>query len=200
MTLPGGLSDLGQHGLVVLYAILLAAAFLKYVFPPAPGDLASLLAIFWIGMKDGSFTLAVAALTLGGTLGAWVAFAWGGQVGAFLARRSPRMAILQGRVEAVLIRWGPWPLVVNRFVPYLRTFLFPSAGVLRMRRLPVLAAAFAGNLLFGLFLVGLAYTAGKRFARMNALYNLYLFWVGLAVLALLAGVGLWAYLASRRDR
>jgi membrane protein DedA with SNARE-associated domain len=194
------LSGMAQERLWHLYVVLLVAAFLKYVVPPVPGDLASLAALFWIGMKGGSWTLGVAALTLGGTLGAWAAFAWGGKVGSALSARSARVTALQGRVERSLLRWGYWPLLLNRFVPYVRPLLFPTAGAMRMSALGSVAMSFVGNLLFGLFLVGLAYTAGQRFSEMNTLYRLYQLWIGLAVLGLLGALGLWAYLSSRRSK
>lgn len=193
-------AGMAQDRLWYLYLVLAVAAFLKYVVPPVPGDLASLAALFWIGMQGGSWALGVAALTAGGTLGAWAAFAWGGRVGSALTSRSARLMALQERVERALLRWGYWPLLLNRFVPYVRPLLFPTAGALRMNPLASVATSFAGNLLFGLFLVGLAYTAGRRFSEMTALYRLYQLWIGLAVLGLLGGVGLWAYLSARKSK
>jgi membrane protein DedA with SNARE-associated domain len=190
---------LAGEGLWVLYAALFAAAFLKYVAPFVPGDLITLVALFYIGMRDGSWTIGVAAITLGGTLGAFAAFAWGAKAGAFLAARSPRLKKLQGRVERALLKWGVWPLVLNRFVPYIRPLLFPTAGALKMKPVPVVVSAFFGNVLFAFFLVGLAYTAGHRFSHLENLYRLYQLWIGLAVFMLLAALAIAFWRASRRN-
>ena len=171
-----------------LYATLFAAAFAKYVLPFLPGDLVTLVALFAIGMRHGSWTVGAGAITAGGTLGAIVAFAWGAKAGGYFTSRSQKLRAVQARVERALQKWGFWPLLLNRFVPYVRPLLFPTAGALKMRPLPVAASALVGNLLFSLFLVGLAYTAGHRFSHLRDLYQLYQFWIGLAVFLLLAAV------------
>lgn len=187
------------EGLWTLYAALFAAAFFKYVLPFLPGDFATLLALFYIGMRHGSWTLSALAVTAGGTLGAYVAFAGGDATGRFLTARSRRLKAVQARVETVLLKWGFWPLLFNRFVPYLRPLLFPTAGALKMKALPVMASAFFGNLMFSLFLVGLAYTAGHRFSHLQDLYQIYQIWIGLAVFALLAAIGFAFWRATRRN-
>ena len=199
MNLIAGTPGLVGEGLWALYAALFAAAFFKYVVPPLPGDLVTLLALFYIGMRHGSWTLGALAVTGGGTLGAYVAFAGGDAAARFLTARSTRLKAVQARVEKALLRWGFWPLLFNRFVPYLRPLLFPTAGALKMKVFPVMASAFFGNLLFSLFLVGLAYTAGHRFSHLQDLYRIYQLWIGLAVFALLAAIGFTFWRATRRN-
>jgi hypothetical protein len=47
--------------------------------------------------------------------------------------------------------------------------------------------------------VGLAYTAGHRFARLQDLYKVYQLWIGLALFALLAAIGFTFWRAARRN-
>lgn len=199
MNIFAGSRGLAGGELWALYAALFAAAFLKYVLPFLPGDLVTLLALFYIGVRHGSWALGVLAVTAGGTLGAYVAFAGGDKVGSYLGARSERLKAIQGRVERALLKWGFWPLVFNRFVPYVRPLLFPTAGALKMRTFPVVTSAFVGNLLFSLFLVGLAYTAGQEFSNLQDLYKVYQLWIGLAVFALLCAVGFTFWRAAKRS-
>jgi|YelNatPaOPRAMG01_1025707.scaffolds.fasta_scaffold08596_3 membrane protein DedA with SNARE-associated domain len=186
------------HGLWPVYASLLLFACLKYLVPIVPGDLALVVGLFWIGAKDGSWLAGILLIALGGTLGSLGAFAWGRAFGTVLLKR-PRLRTLVVRVEGMLGRWGAWPLFLNRFLPYVRVLLYPAAGMLRMRTGRVAAAAAAGNLLFGIFLTAIAYTAGQHMERLTSLYHLYQFWLGLALLAWLVLSAAYLFWKNRRQ-
>ena len=185
-----------DQGLWVVYLVLALAAFLKYTAPIVPGDTVLLAGIFLVGARNGSWLLAGVCVASGGTAGAWIAYLWGGRFGRLLLRgRRLRRAIL--KVESLLGRWGYWPLVLNRFIPYVRPAIFPAAGLLRMRGGPVALSALASNVLFGAFVVALGYSAGKRYARFLSLFRIYQVWLGLLVLALLSLAAFAIYRATR---
>jgi len=175
---------LGHEDLWLLYGLMLLLSFLKYTVPVVPGDILMLASVFLVGLKDGSGWISAGAITLGGTLGAFVAYEWGRRYGTRMLRGA-RTARLMDRVERLLGRWGYWPLLANRFILYVRVALFPAAGVLNMRPFPVLLAAAGGNVLFGLFLVLLGHTAGKEWGHFTSMYHVYQAWLGLFVFALL---------------
>ncbi len=162
------------------------AAFVKYLIPLVPGDAALLGSVFFVGVHHGSWLLAVALITIGGTAGALSAYLWGRRFGGALLKNS-KMAGAVGKVQGLLGRWGAWPLVANRFVPYVRTLFFPVAGLLRLPAWPVTAAAISGNLLFGAFLAALGYSAGRGYGEIATLYHFYQIWLGAAVAVLLLG-------------
>jgi membrane protein DedA with SNARE-associated domain len=194
------LAWLGHEDLWYLYVLLLLLSFLKYAAPPVPGDILMLASIFLVGLKGGSGWISACSITLGGTLGAFVAYEWGRRYGARLLRRG-RTARLMDRVEGLLGRWGYWPLLANRFILYVRCVLFPAAGMLRMKPLPVALAAAGGNALFALFLVLLGHTAGKEWGRFASMYHVYQVWLGLFVFCLLGlTVGYLLYGAWRAKR
>lgn len=187
------------HGLEGIYLLLALAAFLKYVAPPVPGDLCLLLGVFYLGLRGGSQGAGVAAIAAGGATGALAAYFWGRRFGRVL-HRWKRVSSLCRRVEGILGRWGAWALLANRFVPYVRTLMYPAAGILKIPAGRVAAAAVAGNLLFAVLVVALGYTAGRSFPRLQSLYHLYQFWLGALALALLGALAAVIYrsLAARR--
>jgi membrane protein DedA with SNARE-associated domain len=196
---------LGHEDLWLLYVLMLLLSFLKYAAPPVPGDILMIAAVFLVGLKGGSGWISAGAITVGGTLGAFVAYEWGRRYGTRLLRRG-RTARLMDRVEGLLGRWGYWPLLANRFILCVRCVLFPAAGMLQMRPVPVMLAAAGGNALFGVFLVLLGHTAGKEWGRFASMYHVYQAWLGLfvfALLGLMAGYlayGAWrAKKAERRE-
>lgn len=194
------LAWLGHEDLWYLYVLLLLLSFLKYAAPPVPGDILMLASVFLVGLKGGSGWLSATAITLGGTAGAFVAYEWGRRYGAKMLRRG-RTARLMDRVERLLGRWGYWPLLANRFILYVRCVLFPAAGMLNMKPLPVTLAAAGGNALFAIFLVLLGHTAGKEWGRFASMYHVYQAWLGLFVfclLGLMAGYLIYGAWRSKR--
>jgi membrane protein DedA with SNARE-associated domain len=189
-------SFLGHQPLWPIYAILAVVACLKYALPFIPGDMILIMSVFWIGVKDGSWLAVVGAVTLGGTLGALIAFYWGSSVQRLLLR-SRKAEKMTASVRAILKRWGFWPLLFNRFIPFIRPFLYPTAGLMEMRPGPVFLSALFGNLLFGFFLAALGYSAGQRYARMNSLYHLYQLWLGGFVVVLLFSLALFVYMKGK---
>lgn len=193
---------LGHEALWILYAVLVLAAFVKYVVPFLPGDTVLLVCVFLVGAKGGSGWVSAGAITAGGTAGALLAFWWGRNFGTRFMHR-PRFRRLTGRVEALLGHWGYWPLLLNRFVPYVRPVLFPAAGMLGMKALPSGGCALCGNMLFGAFVVLLGHTAGRQRGQLVSLYHLYQLWLGLLVfvlLSLLAGYLIYGAWQSRKNR
>ena len=196
MIIGDAFAFLGRQPLWPIYFILAVVAGLKYGLPFIPGDMILIMSVFWIGVKDGSWIAAVTAVTVGGTLGALAAFYWGGAVERLLSR-SRKVEKMSASVRAILRRWGFWPLLFNRFIPFVRPFLYPTAGLMKMRRGPVLLSAIFGNLLFGLFLAALGYSAGQQYARMNSLYHVYQLWLGGLVVLLLFSLALYVYLKGK---
>lgn len=186
-----------SQGLWPVYSVLALAAFVKYALPVLPGDFVLLVALFFVGHEHGSWGTALLVITAGGTAGAYVAFLWGGHFGALLMKWQ-RMRNLTVRVEGMLGRWGYWPIILNRFIPYVRPAILPAAGLMRMRTGPVVLSAAVSNFLFALLAVGLGYSAGQSYGHMQALYKLYQFWLGLAVMALLSLGALLVFHAARR--
>jgi membrane protein DedA with SNARE-associated domain len=116
--------------------LLFGAAFIEYVFPPFPGDLLVVLGAWYAVHGELSWPVVYAAVTAGAVAGAWVDH----RVGAWLGDRlehSPGAARLLSpaqlaRFEAAYRRWGSWLLVLNRFFPGVRGFLFLAAGASRI--------------------------------------------------------------------
>ncbi len=186
---------LGREPLWPLYFLLAAMAMAKYLVPFLPGDTLMLVSLFFIGVKEGSWIGAMVAIALGGAAGAIAAFYWGYSAKWLRGPKSVRRVITS--VQPILKRWGWWPLLFNRFIPYVRPFLFPAAGLLKMPRKPVFASALAGNFLFGVVLAGIGYGAGRHYARLTTLYHLYQYWLGALFLLLVLFLGSYLFFRKR---
>lgn len=182
-------------GLVGVYTLLALASFLKYTIPFLPGDLALLAGVFWVGVRHGSWGVAGCAIVLGGTFGAMTAYGWGRRFGALLLKHA-KLARAEGRVETLLSRWGLWAIALNRFIPGARTLFLPVAGFVRMDAWRVAGASVVANSLFAALLVGLGYSTGREFSRLESLYHVYL--TGFSSVLLFLGVGAFLYWAASK--
>jgi len=129
------LADLVARTGPVAPAVLFAATFVEYVFPPFPGDTVVLLGAWYAVHGDLSWPAAFAAVTGGAMLGAWADWL----IGRGLANRARRPGSLRwldaerlARFETAYRRWGALLLIANRFMPGIRAFLFVAAGAARI--------------------------------------------------------------------
>ena len=113
-------------------AILFFATFVEHVFPPFPGDLLVVLGAWYAVRGELPWPLLLLFGTAGAVCGAWVDL----RVGAWLGRRldlnASRSRLLPperlAAFEAAYRRHGAWLLILNRFMPGIRAFIFVAAG------------------------------------------------------------------------
>jgi membrane protein DedA with SNARE-associated domain len=112
--------------------VLFLATFVEHVFPPFPGDLFVVLGAWYAVQGELSWPALLLFSTAGALAGAWVDHRVGAWLGHRLDLRSGRSRLLPTErlmaFEAAYRRWGPWLLVLNRFMPGIRAFLFLAAG------------------------------------------------------------------------
>jgi membrane-associated protein len=124
--------------------LLFGAAFIEYVFPPFPGDLLVVLGAWYAVHGALSWPMVYGAVTAGAVAGAWVDHRVGVWLGARLEHSPTAARVLSparlAQFEAAYRRWGSWLLLLNRFFPGIRGFLFLAAGAsgISLRRTLVL--------------------------------------------------------------
>lgn len=181
--------------------LLFAATFAEHVFPPFPGDLLVVLGAWYAVHGEISWPAAFVSVTAGAVFGAWVDYRIGAALGrrleARLSTRNPALEERLARFEASYRRWGSWLLVLNRFFPGVRAFLFLAAGAsgIPLRRVLLLGGISAAvwNALL-LALGGLVASNVEELVELLRRYTLGA-WAALAGIALVA---LGAYLWRRR--
>jgi membrane-associated protein len=129
--------------------VIFLATFVEHVFPPFPGDLVVVLGAWYAVQGELSWPLLLLFGTAGAVAGAWVDHRAGVWLGHRLDLRSGRSRLLPtdrlAAFEAAYRRWGPWLIVLNRFMPGIRAFIFLAAGAsgLPARRVVALGAVSA---------------------------------------------------------
>jgi membrane protein DedA with SNARE-associated domain len=185
---------------------LFGAALIEYVFPPFPGDAICLFGAFLVGHSGWSLPLVFAAVMAGTVLG--MAADYG--AGVWLRRRvqqrrdegkepSPRLRAVLDLEERYRHR-AAWTLVVNRFLPGIRAFLFVGAGFYGYPLSRTLLWGFVSALAWNglIFVAGVA--VGLKWEELAALVGHYtaVMWILLGVVAVVLLA--WWWVRRRRTR
>jgi len=193
VTLDEALTVLTQAHPWLLGVVLFGSSLIEYVFPPFPGDTVTLAGAVLVTAYGASAPLVLAAVLLGSVAGAALDYAFGVLLVRSrwpLAQRHPWVRRARDRAEAAsraFARHGEAVLLVNRFLPGVRAFLFVAAGIARMRFARVLAYATLSSLLWNLLLLAAGMAVGSRLEDLERLFRTY----QAVVWAILGVVGLW---------
>ena len=158
------------------YVVLAAAGGVEYALPFLPGDTVTLFGAF-LAMTAGKAPWAVfLAVNAGSLLGALLAYGAGrwlaGRPGSpYFERPAVRAAI--ATIQAGFLRHGVAYLVVNRFLPALRAFVFVAAGMARMPLVPVLVWGGVSAALWNALILLVAWSVGRNWARLEAIFATY---------------------------
>ena len=128
----------------------------------------------------------------------------GDQVGYVLGRKigrpyldkhkSKRMVRMLERSERFYARYGWWSVVIARYVPWVRTFVPPIAGTVKMNYYKFLSANALGALLWGVGITLAGYYSGSIPWVKDISYALAAFFISASLL-----VAFRNYLRDRRD-
>jgi membrane protein DedA with SNARE-associated domain len=175
----------GNNSLYILTLVITLASMLKYVVPPLPGDLTILLSSFYLALHQASLLPIIVGITLGGMSGALIAYRLGSKNAGFLLSKKYFQSYNERAEEP--FKKGAWfILLFNRFMPGLRPFIFPLAGIYKIDLKLVFFSAFAGNFIYGVFIYSISSLAGKHFEDVKILYGLLGFWLEFVILSLVA--------------
>ena len=118
-----------------LYGLLALVSFIEAIFPPMPADVIVALGAFLAARQEANLYLTigmiVGGMSLGSTVVYWVARRYGS---AWMHQKLRKLGVdtAERRMEALYGRYGLGALFIGRFVPGLRMFVPPAAGMLRV--------------------------------------------------------------------
>jgi membrane protein DedA with SNARE-associated domain len=190
----------GQEDNLVGLAVLGGSAAIEYVFPPFPGDFVTLLGAVLVTGYGWSFPAVLAVVMAGSLLGAMAAY----QVGVMWRRRraahpSRRPHPMLESVIARFRRHGPAFIVVNRFLPGVRGFIFVAAGLAGIDRRTVLLYASISALVWNLGIMGVGAALGANLDTLEALFERYTIVAWIAIAVAIVAILVWRW-SHKRDR
>ena len=193
----------GREDSLAGWGALAGACAIEYVFPPFPGDFVVVLGAVLVTAAAWSWYGVLTAVMVGGLIGAALVFEAGLRWGERRRADGRAHGATIDRLVARFERHGAAYLVVNRFVPGVRSLFFVAAGLAGMRRPAVYGYAAVSSLLYNVALMALGAALGanlERLERIIATYTIGFFAVVGALVAAYAGQRLWRRRRAARDR
>ena len=162
------------------YILLGLAAMMEYIFPPFPGDTIILSGAVFVQTRGWSALVVLVSVTAGSVLGAWVAY----ETGVWLkktdrdswlhrkVRSEPFKRSLDGVLEK-FSRHGVAYVLINRFLPGVRAFVFVAAGMAGLSRAKTLLLAVASATLWNIGIIALGGAIGFNLDDMLTFFTTY---------------------------
>jgi len=145
---------------------------------------------------DINIAFLVFSIFLAAFIGDQVGYVIGRKVGRpYLEKhKSKRMMRMLKRSERFYERYGWWSVVIARYIPWVRTFVPPIAGTVKMNYYKFLSANALGALLWGVGITLAGYYSGSIPWVRDISYGLAAFFISASLIAALRN-----YLRDRRD-
>lgn len=181
-------------------AVIAAAALIEYIFPPFPGDTITLFGAVLITAYNWSFWGVFGAVMAGSMAGSMGAFYVGTGWRRRRSRKPDRRASLD-RLVKKFHRHGAVYLVLNRFLPGIRSLFFVAAGLAEMPARSVLAYSTLSAALWNLGIIAIGSAVGANFDTLLDWVEKYTFavWIALgAVVLFWVGRLIWRNLGEER--
>ena len=177
-------------GIVFIETALLVGFFL-------PGD--SLL--FSAGLvaavrSDVNIVILVFTVFLAAFIGDQVGYVLGRKIGRpyFQRRNSKRMQKMLVKSERFYEKYGWWSVVIARYIPWVRTFVPPIAGTVKMNYYKFLSANALGALLWGVGITLAGFYSGSISWVKDISYGLAFFFISMSIIA-----AYYNYLKNKND-
>jgi membrane-associated protein len=177
-------------GIVFIETALLVGFFL-------PGD--SLL--FSAGLvaavrNDVNIVILVLTVFLAAFIGDQVGYVLGRKIGRpyFQKRNSKRMQKMLLKSERFYEKYGWWSVVIARYIPWVRTFVPPIAGTVKMNYYKFLSANALGAFLWGVGITLAGFYSGSIPWVKDISYGLAFFFISMSIIA-----AYYNYLKNKND-
>jgi membrane-associated protein len=180
---------------VVAGIVFIETAFLVGFFLPGDSLLFS-AGLVAAARSDVNIVILVFAVFLAAFIGDQVGYVLGRKIGRpyFQRRNSKRMQQMLVKSERFYERYGWWSVVIARYIPWVRTFVPPIAGTVKMNYYKFLTANALGAFLWGVGITMAGFYSGSIPWVKDISYALAIFFISASLISALRN-----YLREKRD-
>ena len=180
---------------VVAGIVFIETAFLVGFFLPGDSLLFS-AGLVAAARSDVNIVILIFAVFLAAFIGDQVGYVLGRKIGRpyFQRRNSKRMQKMLARSEKFYARYGWWSVVIARYIPWVRTFVPPIAGTVKMNYYKFLTANALGAFLWGVGITLAGFYSGSISWVKDISYGLAIFFISASLISALLN-----YLREKRD-
>ena len=158
--------------------MLFVAACVEYIVPPLPGDTLTLFGLFLVVREGHPLGWSFACVTAGAVCGGLAVYGLGRWLGTHQKWQSwsesrPEFRLGVARVKGAFERHGSKLLLLNRFLPAMRAFVFLGAGLSRISMAAVLVYGGISAILWNALLLVAGYYLAVEWDALLALVSTY---------------------------
>jgi membrane-associated protein len=181
--------------IVVAGIIFIETAFLVGFFLPGDSLLFS-AGLVAAARSDINVVILIFTVFLAAFIGDQVGYVLGRKIGRpyFQKRDSKRMQKMLLKSERFYERYGWWSVVIARYIPWVRTFVPPIAGTVKMNYYKFLTANVLGAFLWGVGITLAGFYSGSISWVKDISYGLAIFFITASLISALLN-----YLREKRD-
>ncbi len=148
-----------------LYLILFLSAIVENLFPPIPGDTITVLGAFLVGRGKLDFTAVYLLTTAGSVIGFMALYYLGRFLGReYFTNRDYRFFSAESiaRGESWFGRYGHFVVLINRFLPGVRSVISIVSGISKLPLLKVLLFSLISAALWNYIWIQAGFTLGTN--------------------------------------
>ena len=149
----------------VVYLLLFFSAVLENLIPPIPGDVVTAFGAFMVGTGKLHFIGVYIATTLGATTGFTLLFLFGKFLGKEFMLNSKFTFFKYDdilKAEQWVQKYGSWLVLLNRFLPGIRSVISLTAGFSNLSTHTVLLFSLLSASVWNLIIIYLGYSLGNN--------------------------------------
>jgi membrane protein DedA with SNARE-associated domain len=154
-----------KWNVLLLYLFLFGSSVLENLFPPIPGDTITAFGAFLVGIGKLDFFIVYAVTTLGSSVGFILLF----YAGAFLEMEfflNTRFKIFSSHkilaAEKWFSRYGYYVVILNRFLPGVRSVISIAAGISGLNGMKVFLLSIISAMGWNFLWIYTGYTLGNN--------------------------------------
>lgn len=185
----------------LIYFCLFLSAFVENIFPPIPGDTITAFGAFLVGMGRLNFLGVYISTTIGSLLGFLALFRIGGYLGRSFSREKNFRFFKQEdmlRAEAWFWKYGYFLILLNRFLPGVRSVISLVGGMLRLKTSKVVILALISGAVWNLLWMLMGYALGNHWETVIARISKIMLKYNIAVLIIFVLLALFLLIRKRR--
>jgi len=184
---------------LLIYILLGLSAFVENVFPPAPGDTITAFGAFLVGTNRLQFLSMFISTTIGSLAGFMFLFWIGSLLGRrFFVERDLWYFKTEDiiRAETWFRKYGYFLILINRFLPGIRSVISIVGGLSGLQVFKVFLLALISSGVWNLIWIGMGYSLGSNWETAKARIVEIMITYNVAVLVLL-GVGVLFFVTKK---
>jgi len=181
-----------EWNVLLLYLFLFGSSILENLFPPIPGDTITVFGAFLVGIGKLDFFYVYAGTTFGSSVGFILLF----YAGAFLEMEfflNTRFKIFSSHkilaAEKWFSRYGYYVVVLNRFLPGVRSVISIAAGISGLNGMKVFLLSLISAMGWNFLWIYSGYTLGNNWELVQEKISIIIRNYNIAAVIILASAG-----------